>query len=86
MAGTSRPRKATLDVIKRAFERAGVDLIDEDGGVCFRDANLAGVRCSDETRADLSRLDGGDLVLPQRLEHISRVFAAAPSSENDQAT
>jgi predicted transcriptional regulator len=31
-AGTSQPRRATLDVIKRAFERAGVEFIDEDGG------------------------------------------------------
>lgn len=31
-AGTSQPRRATLDVIKRAFERAGVDFIDENGG------------------------------------------------------
>ena len=31
-AGTSQPRRATLDVIKRAFERAGVEFIDENGG------------------------------------------------------
>jgi transcriptional regulator with XRE-family HTH domain len=30
--GTSRPRRATLDVIRRAFERAGVEFIDENGG------------------------------------------------------
>ena len=31
-AGTSQPRHATLDVIKRAFEAAGVVFIDENGG------------------------------------------------------
>ena len=31
-AGTSQPRHATLDVIKRAFEGAGVEFIDENGG------------------------------------------------------
>ena len=31
-AGTSQPRHATLDVIKRAFEAAGVEFIDENGG------------------------------------------------------
>jgi transcriptional regulator with XRE-family HTH domain len=28
----SQPRRATLDVIRRAFEAAGVDFIDENGG------------------------------------------------------
>ncbi|WP_192733629.1 helix-turn-helix domain-containing protein [Bradyrhizobium sp. OAE829] len=31
-AGTSEPRRATLDVIRRAFEAAGVEFIDENGG------------------------------------------------------
>ena len=31
-AGTSRPRRATLDVVRRAFERAGVEFIDGNGG------------------------------------------------------
>jgi predicted transcriptional regulator len=31
-AGTHEPRRATLDVIKRAFETAGVVFIDENGG------------------------------------------------------
>ena len=31
-AGTSQPRRATLDVIRRAFERASVEFIDENGG------------------------------------------------------
>ena len=31
-AGTSAPRRSTLDVIKRAFERAGVEFIAENGG------------------------------------------------------
>jgi predicted transcriptional regulator len=31
-AGTSQPRRATLDVIRRALERAGVEFIDENGG------------------------------------------------------
>lgn len=30
--GTSQPRRATLDVIRRAFEKAGVEFIDENGG------------------------------------------------------
>jgi hypothetical protein len=30
--GTSQPRRATVDVIKRAFEKAGVEFIDENGG------------------------------------------------------
>jgi transcriptional regulator with XRE-family HTH domain len=30
--GTSQPRRATLDVIKRAFEKAGVEFIEENGG------------------------------------------------------
>ena len=28
----SQPRRATLDVIRRAFEGAGIDFIDENGG------------------------------------------------------
>ena len=31
-SGTSQPRHATLDVVKRAFETAGVEFIDENGG------------------------------------------------------
>ena len=31
-AGASQPRRATLDVIKRAFESAGVEFIEENGG------------------------------------------------------
>ena len=31
-AGLSQPRRATLDVIRRAFEAAGVEFIDENGG------------------------------------------------------
>jgi predicted transcriptional regulator len=31
-AGSSEPRRSTLDVIKRAFENAGVEFIDENGG------------------------------------------------------
>ncbi len=31
--GVSQPRRATLDVIRRAFESAGVEFIDENDGV-----------------------------------------------------
>lgn len=31
-AGTSAPRRATLDVVRRALENAGVEFIDENGG------------------------------------------------------
>jgi transcriptional regulator with XRE-family HTH domain len=31
-AGLSQPRHATLDVIRRALEAAGVEFIDENGG------------------------------------------------------
>ena len=31
-AAISEPRSATLDVIRRAFEAAGVEFIDENGG------------------------------------------------------
>jgi len=31
-AGISRPRRATLEVIRRALEIAGVEFIDENGG------------------------------------------------------
>ena len=31
-AGVSEPRRATLEVIRRALERAGVEFIDENGG------------------------------------------------------
>jgi transcriptional regulator with XRE-family HTH domain len=31
-AGTSEPRRATLQVIRQALERAGVEFIDENGG------------------------------------------------------
>ena len=31
-SGISQPRQATLDVIRRAFEVAGVEFIDENGG------------------------------------------------------
>jgi predicted transcriptional regulator len=30
-AGTSQPRRSTLDVIRRAFESAGVEFIVENG-------------------------------------------------------
>jgi transcriptional regulator with XRE-family HTH domain len=30
--GISEPRRSTLDVVRRAFERAGVVFIDENGG------------------------------------------------------
>lgn len=41
-AASSKPRQATVDVIIRAFERAGVEFIDENGGG-------AGVRLRDRT-------------------------------------
>ena len=31
-AGISAPRRATLEVIRRALEKAGVEFIDENGG------------------------------------------------------
>ena len=31
-AGRHEPRRATLEVIRRAFESAGVEFIDENGG------------------------------------------------------
>jgi transcriptional regulator with XRE-family HTH domain len=31
-AGNHAPRRATLDVVRRALERAGVEFIDENGG------------------------------------------------------
>ena len=31
-AGTSEPRRATLQVIRQAFEAAGVEFIDDNGG------------------------------------------------------
>jgi transcriptional regulator with XRE-family HTH domain len=31
-AGTSEPRRATVQAIRRAFEIAGVEFIDENGG------------------------------------------------------
>jgi transcriptional regulator with XRE-family HTH domain len=31
-AGVSQPRRATLEVIRRALETAGVEFIDENGG------------------------------------------------------
>jgi len=31
-AGTSQPRRSTVDVVRRAFEAAGVEFIDENGG------------------------------------------------------
>jgi predicted transcriptional regulator len=40
-AGTSQPRRATLNVVRRAFEAAGVEFIDPNGGgagVRFRSA------------------------------------------------
>ena len=40
-AGVAAPRRATLQVIERAFELAGVELINENGGgpgVRFRNA------------------------------------------------
>jgi transcriptional regulator with XRE-family HTH domain len=30
--GSSNPRKATFEVIRRAFEAAGIEFIDENGG------------------------------------------------------
>jgi hypothetical protein len=31
-AGTCEPRRATLEVVRQAFEKAGVEFIDENGG------------------------------------------------------
>ena len=31
-AGTSQPRRATVDVVRRALEAAGIEFIDENGG------------------------------------------------------
>jgi transcriptional regulator with XRE-family HTH domain len=31
-AGVTEPRRATLDVVRRALEAAGVEFIDENGG------------------------------------------------------
>lgn len=31
-AGTHEPRRATLEVVRRALEAAGVEFIDENGG------------------------------------------------------
>jgi transcriptional regulator with XRE-family HTH domain len=31
-SGTTQPRRATLEVVRRAFEAAGVEFIDENGG------------------------------------------------------
>jgi transcriptional regulator with XRE-family HTH domain len=31
-SGASEPRRATLEVVRRAFESAGVEFIDENGG------------------------------------------------------
>ena len=31
-AGLNEPRRSTLEVVRRAFEKAGVELIDENGG------------------------------------------------------
>jgi transcriptional regulator with XRE-family HTH domain len=31
-AGIQKPRRATLEVVRRAFEAAGVEFIDENGG------------------------------------------------------
>ena len=31
-AGIAQPRQATIEVIRRAFEKAGVEFIDENGG------------------------------------------------------
>ena len=31
-AGMTEPRKATLTVIRQAFEKAGIEFIDENGG------------------------------------------------------
>jgi transcriptional regulator with XRE-family HTH domain len=46
-AGTHKPRRATLDVVRRAFERAGVEFIYENGGG-------AGVRFRKPTRSSAS--------------------------------
>jgi transcriptional regulator with XRE-family HTH domain len=31
-AGANQPRRATMDVVLRAFETAGIEFIDENGG------------------------------------------------------
>ena len=31
-AGLNEPRRSTLEVVRQAFERAGVEFIDENGG------------------------------------------------------
>jgi transcriptional regulator with XRE-family HTH domain len=31
-AGSTEPRRATLEVVKRALEQSGVEFIDENGG------------------------------------------------------
>jgi len=47
-AASGQPRPATLDVIRRAFEAAGVEFIDENGGG-------AGVRLRERKRPKKQR-------------------------------
>jgi transcriptional regulator with XRE-family HTH domain len=50
-AGVSQPRRATLEVVQRAFEQAGVAFIDENGvggvGVRLADGKQAGKPAAD---------------------------------------
>ena len=46
-AGTHQPRRATLDVVRRSLEAAGVEFIEENGGgvgVRLRDPGSRGQR------------------------------------------
>ena len=47
-AGLTTPRPATLVVVRQAFERAGVEFIDENGGG-------AGVRLRKRSRSERSK-------------------------------
>jgi transcriptional regulator with XRE-family HTH domain len=63
-AGTTEPRNATLDVIQRALEAAGVVLVPENGGD-------AGVR--------LRRYRVGDLVRFRPSSHLRRSYDVEPN-------
>lgn len=55
-AGTHEPRRATLDVVRRAFEKAGVEFIEENGGA---------QECACESQCGENR--GNDQVDPRQL-------------------
>ena len=95
--GVSQPRRATLDVIRRAFESAGVEFIDENGGArgcCYESGTKRRVRQATESAGasnSSTRTAGGPGVRLRKrhqkkvrlVEHVGRTALNGADLQNE---